>query len=190
MKYLKLFNEHNTIPDNFIRLDSIGHVLDPDNGFIYAKWIKGGYDHDNPYDVDEHEIQGLDGDDLKTLNKYWLYSEPFVKEKINFDLLEYIEHLSLDYLDDGCRLIIYVFVDDILVYTYLYPDIANHNRSLNTWQRYFKNNIDIISNSNDVSYKIRLDDKNNRYLSDETKELVSLVKDYFPGSAIKNAMVR
>ena len=51
MKYLKLYEEHNTIPDKFIRLNSIGHVLDPEEGVIYAMWKKGGYDHENPYDV-------------------------------------------------------------------------------------------------------------------------------------------
>ena len=180
MKYLKLFNEHNTIPSNFIRFNSIGHVLDPDNGTIYAIWKKGGYDHENPYEVDDHEIQGLDDNDLKTLNKYWLYSEPFVKENINWKLIETTKDLSLDYLDDGCRLIIYVFISDILVYT----DLSSHSRSSNKWSRYFKKNIDIISNSNDISYKIRLDSKKNNYLSDESKELSLSVKDYFPNEEL------
>jgi hypothetical protein len=180
MKHLKLFNEHNTIPSNFIRFNSIGHVLDPDNGTIYAIWKKGGYDHENPYEVDEHEIQGLDDNDLKTLNKYWLYSEPFVKEKINWKLIETTKDLSLDYLDDGCRLIIYVFIGDILVYT----DLSSHYTSSTKWARYFKKNIDIISNSNDISYKIRLDSEKNNYLSNESKELSLLVKDYFPNEKL------
>jgi hypothetical protein len=180
MRHLKLFNEHNTIPSNFIRLNSIGYVLDPDNGTIYAAWKKGGYDHENPYEVDEHEIQGLDEDDLKTLNRYWLYSETFVKEKINWELIETTKDLSLDYLDDGCRLVIYVFISDILVYT----DLSNHYTSSIKWTRYFKKNIDIISNSNDISYKIRLDSEKNHYLSNESKELSLLVKDHFPNEEI------
>jgi hypothetical protein len=180
MRHLKLFNEHNTIPSNFIRFDSIGCVLDPDNGFIYAMLKKDGYDHDNGYDVDEFGIQGLDANDLKTLNKYWLYSESFVREKINWELMETTKDLSLDYLDDGCRLIIYVFIGDILVYT----DLYSHYKSLTKWSRYFKKNIDTISNNNDVSYKIRLDSKKNNYLSDESKELSLSVKDYFPNEEL------
>ena len=38
MRYLKLYEEYDSIPDNFIRLDSIGHVLDPNEGLIYAIW--------------------------------------------------------------------------------------------------------------------------------------------------------
>ena len=49
MRYLKLYEEYDTIPSNFIRLDSIGHVLDPEEGVIYAMWKKGGYDHENGY---------------------------------------------------------------------------------------------------------------------------------------------
>ena len=44
MKYLRLYKEHNEIPDYFIDLDSIGYVLDPNTGMMYAKWKKGGYD--------------------------------------------------------------------------------------------------------------------------------------------------
>lgn len=52
MRYLKLFLEHSEVPSYFIDLDSVGYVLDPNTGFMYAKWKKGGYDHENPYEVD------------------------------------------------------------------------------------------------------------------------------------------
>ena len=54
------------------------------------------------------------------LDKYWLSVQSLVKDKINFDLIETTKELALDYLDDGCRLIIYSFISDILVYGFLY----------------------------------------------------------------------
>ena len=180
MRYLKIYEEYDSIPDNFIRLDSIGHVLDPNEGLIYAIWKKGGYDHENGYDVDEHEVQGLSDEDREVLDKYWLSVEPFIKDKINFDLIETTKELALDYLDDGCRLIIYSFISDILVYT----EIFEHSGKSIKYPKYFKNKLDIITESDSVSYIIRLDSRKYFYLSDESKELSSMVKEYFPAEKI------
>ena len=181
MKHIKTFNEHDTIPDNFIRLDSIGHVLDPDEGIIYAMWKRGGYDHENGYDVDEVEVQGLDERDKDLLDRHWLSVEPLVKDKINFDLIDTAKDLSLDYLDQGMRLIIYVFIDDILVYT----QIFNHDSGKVEYPKYFKHKLDSISESLNVVYRIRLDDKNYHYSSVKSKELSNLLQDYFPNEKIE-----
>ena len=182
MRYLKLYEEFNEIPNNFIRLDSIGHVLDPEEGVIYALWKKGGYDHENGYGVDEHEVQGLSDEDREVLDKYWLSVQSLVKDKINFDLIETTKELALDYLDDGCRLIIYSFISDILVYT----EIFEHDKESVKYPKYFKNRLDIINSSDDVNYIIRLDSKDYYYLSKESYQLSSLVKEYFPTEKIDN----
>jgi hypothetical protein len=177
MRYLKLYEEYDSIPDNFIRLDSIDYVLDPNEGLLYDLWKKGG---ENGYDVDEHEVQGLSDEDREVLDKYWLSVESLVKDKINFDLIETTKELALDYLDDGCRLIIYSFISDILVYT----EIFEHNGKSVKYPKYFKNKLDIITESDSVSYIIRLDSRNYYYLSKESKELSSMVKEYFPAEKI------
>ena len=70
MRYLKLYEEFNEIPSNFIRLDSIGHVLDPEEGVIYVMWEKGGYDHENPYDVKyDSQIEGISDEDREIVGK-------------------------------------------------------------------------------------------------------------------------
>lgn len=186
MRYLKLYEEYDTIPDNFIRLDSIGHVLDPNEGLIYAIWKKGGYDHENGYEVNDVEVQGLSIEDMEVLDKYWLSVDTFVKDKINFDLIERAKELALDYLDEGDRLIIYAFISDILIYT----EIFSHDRESVSYPKYFKNRLDIISSSDDIKYIVRLDDKKYYFESEKTKELSSLVKEYFPTEKIDNLITR
>ena len=176
MKYIKLYEEFDEIPNNFIRLDSIGHVLDPNEGLIYAIWKKGGYDHENGYDVDEVEVQGLSIEDREVLDKYWLSVDTLVKDKINFDLIETTKELALNYLDEGDRLIIYAFISDILVYT----EIFSHDVKSVKYPKYFKTKLDIISSSDDIKYMVRLDDKKYYFESEKSKQLSSLVKEYFP----------
>ncbi len=182
MKYLKLYQEHNSIPDNFVRLDSIGYVLDPNEGLIYAMLKSGGYEHMNGYDVDEQEVQGLSDEDREVLDKYWLSVEPLVRDKINFDLIETVKELALDYLDSGMRLIIYVFISDIFVYTEIFEHVSESVK----YPKYFRSKLDIIEESNSVRYAIRLDDSNYRYLSKESKELSSKLREYFPDEKIEN----
>jgi len=180
MRYLKLYEEH-TIPSNFIRLDSIGQVLDPNRGLIYPMLKRGGYDEENGYDVDEQEIQGLSQEDREVLDGYWLSVEPLVGDKINFDLIETAKDLSLEYLDSGMRLIVYVFISEILVFT----EIFSHDRESCEYPKYFKNRLDIIKESSSVSYVIRLDDKNYYYQSKTSKELASKIGEYFPDEKIE-----
>jgi hypothetical protein len=184
MRYLKLYEEHNTIPSNFIRLDSIGHVLDPNKGIIYPMLKSGDFDEENGYDIDEIEeieIQGLSQEDRELLDRYWLSVEPLIGDKINFDLIETAKDLSLEYLDSGMRLIVYVFISEILVLT----EIFSHDRESCEYPKYFKNRLDIITGSSSVSYVIRLDDKNFYYQSKTSKELASKVGEYFPDEKIE-----
>ncbi len=187
MRYLKIYEEYDTIPDNFIRLDSIGHVLDPNEGLLYALWKKGGYDHENPYEAgDDESLEGLSDEDREIVDKYLLSVEPFVKDKINFDLIETTKELALDYLDSGMRLIVYVFISDILVYT----EIFSHDRESVSYPKYFKTKLDIIKSSDSVNYIIRLDNKNYHFQSEKSKEFSSLVREYFPTEKIENPMSR
>jgi hypothetical protein len=184
MRYLKIYEEFDEIPSNFIRLDSIGHVLDPNRGIIYPMLKRGGYDEENGYDgfcVDEVEIQGLSQEDRELLDRYWISVEPLVGDKINFDLIETAKDLSLEYLDSGMRLIVYVFISEILVFT----EIFSHDRESCEYPKYFKNRLDIITGSSSVSYVIRLDDKNYYYQSKTSKELASKIGEYFPDEKIE-----
>ena len=101
MRYLKIYEEFDTIPSNFIRLDSIGHVLDPEEGVIYAMWKRGGYDQENPYeaDGDDESLEGLSDEDREIVNKYLLSCEPVIKNKINWNLIQTAKDIALDYLD-------------------------------------------------------------------------------------------
>jgi len=184
MKYLKRFKlqEHNTAPDNFIRLDSIGHYLDPDEGLLYAMWKRGGYDHENPYDVSyDDTINNIGDDDMKIVDRYWLSTKEIVEKKINWELIETAKDISLDYLDLGYRLCIYVFIDDILCYTQIFSHVDNSEK----WPKYFTNKINTIRNSNQLEYMVRLD-KNGILHSGNSKELHSQLELYHPTEKIKS----
>ena len=70
MIYLKLYEEHNSIPDKFIRLDSIGYVLDPEEGVLYPTLKAGGYDHNNSYEVGwDASIDGISDEDMELVEE-------------------------------------------------------------------------------------------------------------------------
>lgn len=165
MRYLKLYEEHNSIPDNFIRLDSIGHVLDPEEGVMYAMWKKGGYDHENPYKVgDDESIEGLDDEDRQIVDKYWLSCEDIKKDEINWKLIEMAKDLSLDYLDEHNELRIDVVVteninraftyEDILFY--VYQEVFSHNDVFKKWFKYFPSKMNVIKNKS-LSYRFNVE---------------------------------
>ena len=72
--------------------------------------------------------------------------------------------------------IIYAFISDILVYT----EIFSHDVESVSYPKYFKTKLGIISSSDDIKYIVRLDDKKYYFESEKSKELSSLVKEYFP----------
>jgi hypothetical protein len=168
MRYLKLYEEHNTIPDNFIRLNSIGHVLDPEEGVIYAMWKRGGYDHENPYEVGYDEsIDGLSDEDREIVDKYLLSIEPVVKQRINFDLVETAKDLSLDYLDEGYFLNIQVLVEDFPEFSDLfgqeegengtrhcvYFERFSHDFNNKEYKKFFPVNTKFIKESKELVYR-------------------------------------
>ena len=122
MRYLKLYEEHNSIPDNFIRLDSIGHVLDPEEGVIYALLKKGGYDSENPYEI-EQDLNHISDEEKQIVDKYWTSCEDITKDRINWNLIQTAKDLSLEYLDEGNELRIEVVVTETKNNYFTYEDI-------------------------------------------------------------------
>jgi hypothetical protein len=180
MRYLKLYEEFDEIPSNFIRLDSIGHVLDPEEGIIYAMWKKGGYDHENPYEIDtgnnyfndgedqyaDLEQRGLSNEDMSVIDKYLLYCEPVFKDKINFDLMQTAKEISLDFLDDGYTLVSQVLIesdekdkdsDDFIDYL-VYTEMFSHRftKTEKKYSRFFSNRMKVVKSKSELIYRFWL----------------------------------
>ena len=169
MRYLKLFENFghgiSSIPDNFIRLNSIGHVLDPEEGLMYAMWKKGGYDSENPYDVQgDNGIESISDEEKQIVDKYWLSCEDIKKDEINWKLIEMAKDLSLDYLDEHNELRIDVVVteninraftyEDILFY--VYQEVFSHNDVFKKWFKYFPSKMNVIKNKS-LSYRFNVE---------------------------------
>jgi len=196
MRYLKLYEEFDEIPSNFIRLDSIGHVLDPEEGIIYAMWKKGGYDHENPYEAgDDESLEGLSDEDGEIVDKYLLSCEPFVKQIINFDLVETTKDLSLDYLDDGYYLNIQVLVEDFQNGTrhLVYSESFSHDFNNKEYKKFFPVNTKFIKESKELVYRFTFSFDRSRqslmrsYLSNTEKmneELKDKLEEMFPDENI------
>jgi hypothetical protein len=204
MKYLKLYEEHDTIPDNFIRLNSIGHVLDPEEGVIYAMWKRGGYDHENPYDVSyDGSIEGLSDEDREIVDKYWISIESVVKQRINWELVENAKDISLDYLDEGYYLNIQVFVEDFPEFSDLfgeeegvngtrhlvYFETFSHDFNNKEYKKFFPVNTKFIKESKELVYRFSFNVDRSRqnlmtsYLSNTDKmngELKTKLNEMFP----------
>jgi hypothetical protein len=206
MRYLKLYEEHNSIPDKFIRLDSIGHVLDTEEGILYPALKSGGYDHKNPYEVGWDgwllDFDGVSDEDMELINKYWLSCKPFIEDKINWDLIQAAKDASLDYLDEGFNLSVIVSVDKTITYNkpgqfgdkfLVYSEIFSHDKiySDSNYRKLFLNNMRIVKNIEVLSYNFSLEPSRDsrhwgKILSDTRKsnELISLLKDMFPNEII------
>jgi hypothetical protein len=205
MIYLKLYEEHNSIPEKFIRLDSIGYVLDPDEGVLYPILKAGGYDHNNSYEVGwdssfpdfNLSIDGISDEDMELVNKYWLSCKPFIEDKINWDLIQAAKDASLDYLDEGFNLRVIVGYNlqiskrkgKLIVYS----EVFSHDKiySDSNYRNLFSNNMNIVKNNKELSYNFSLEPSRNsrhwgKMLFDTRKsnELISLLKDMFPNEII------
>jgi hypothetical protein len=151
MRYLKLFLEHNETPSHFIDLDSIGYVLDPNTGMMYAKWKKGGYDHENGYEVDfDDTIEGVSPEEELELSKWWKSCEEMVGDKINWDMINVAKDLSLDYLDEGLDLNIQVLASITRYHQngykiQVYYEGFSHNSSTQKWYKYFPEKMKIVT---------------------------------------------
>jgi hypothetical protein len=82
--------------------DSSGHVLDPNTGFIYPFDGIDTYDYDLSLYVDEIDWESVSKEDRNTIDKYWISTEKYIQ--VDFDLLQDLKDLSLDYLDEGLTL--------------------------------------------------------------------------------------
>ena len=202
MKYLKLYEEHDTIPDNFIKLNSIGHVLDPEEGIIYALWKRGGYDHENPYDISfDNYGDELSYEDKEIVNKYCLSIEPIVKQRINWNLVETAKDLSLDYLDEGYFLNIQVLVEDLenendrLDYTrhLVYSESFSHDFNVSEYKKFFPVNTKFIKESKELVYRFSFNVDRSRqnlmtsYLSDTdkmNKDMKDKLNEMFPSEKL------
>jgi hypothetical protein len=162
MKYLKLFLEHNEIPSHFIDLYSIGYVLDPNTGIMYAKWKKAfpsanildrGYDQvvysaENGYELDfDGTIPGVSPEEELELSKWWKSCEEMVGDKINWDMINVAKDLSLDYLDEGLDLNIQVLasITPTAGKIQVYYEGFSHNSSTQKWYKYFPEKMKIVT---------------------------------------------
>ena len=208
MRYLKLYEEHNSIPDNFIRLGSIGHVLYPEEGIIYAMWKKGGYDHENGYEVgDDESLEGLSGEDMSVIDKYFLSCEPVFKDKINFDLMQTAKEISLDYLDDGYTLVSQVLIEsdekyedsdeDSSIFNFIdylvYSEMFSHRFTVETekkYSRFFSNRMKAVKSKSDLIYRFWLSPDYSRFkgtankIDEFNKEIFDRLKGMFPDENI------
>ena len=122
MKYLKKYSKvfewkSEPIPDNFIDLQSIGHVMDPDTGRVYAKLTRGGYDIENPYWV-EDEMGNLSDDDVKIVDEYITYSKDVID--VDDKLINNIKDFLLDLIDNHYKVSIGIECNTIHVLTKLF----------------------------------------------------------------------
>ena len=156
MKYLKLFLEHNEIPSHFIDLYSIGYVLDPNTGIMYAKWTKAGYDQvvysaEKGYELDfDGTIPGVSPEEELELSKWWKSCEEMVGDKINWDMINVAKDLSLDYLDEGLDLNIQVLASITRYHQngykiQVYYEEFSHNSSTQKWYKYFPEKMKIVT---------------------------------------------
>lgn len=153
MKYLKKYKvfESNEIPDNFIRLDSIGHVLDPETGESYALLKKGGYDKDNGYDIMGGDYDYLSDDDREIVDSLIKSSED-LKEKIDFSFIDDIQDILVNIIDTGGRIEVEVEVGTVLVYDMYVSGVDKHETYYDLFPLYYR----MVSESDDVIYTLRV----------------------------------
>ena len=162
MKYLKRFNEssdhaYRKIPDNWIKLNSIGYVLNQHTGDIYPMHKDGTYDVYELFDAQEEPFHSLSEEDQETVDKYFKSSEPLLKNSINFELIDTLKDLSMDYIDEGVFLTIYVYSTskqpkrDFLVY---YESFTS-NDNFKEFSKFYKHDMDLLDPSN-LKYRFRV----------------------------------
>lgn len=166
MKYLNKFNEavwtkFRRAPDNFIRLEN--YYLDPINGLIHRMnpSNKLFYNDDEKIEIEKYWSWGLSlpielsTNDIEIIKSYYKSIETIVKDDIDWDLIQSIKDLSLDYLDKDCKVQIIVDVKMYKVYT----ESFSHIEKWNKYEKYFEKDIEQIKNlnkPNNFYYKIRI----------------------------------
>ena len=203
MKYLKLFENFghgiSSIPDNFIMLNSIGHVLDPETGLMYAVWKNGGYDIENPYEVEyDNGIEDISDEEREIVDKYYLSCEDVIKTKINWKLIQMVKDLSLEYLDEGNELKIKVIATETKTQLmignkiFVYNEIFSHEEDNIIWNKYFPNKMNIVKNgflAYEFTIQPQRESKNwgiKAWEPEMTRELSSKLIEMFPDETIVN----
>lgn len=150
MKYLKKYRIFESqIPENFIELKSIGHVLDPDSGLVYAMFKRGGYDKENPWDV-EDEIYNMSDDDVEIVNKYMTYSKDVID--VDDKTINDIKDILLDLIDNSYKVSVSLEVNTIHVLTRLFGNEREWLRYENLFPRYLK----MVKDSDKYIYSINI----------------------------------
>lgn len=160
MKYLNKFNDAWTkfrrAPENFIKLEN--HYLDPINGVIYRiNFSDKRFYKDEPIKLGSYNSLGiiLSDNDIEIVKKYYKSIEPIVKDSIDWELIQSIKDLSLDYLDKDYKVQVIVDVKTYKVYT----ESFSHIEKWNEYEKYFEKEIEQIKNlnkPNNFYYKIRI----------------------------------
>ena len=153
MKFLKKYKvfEWNSepIPENFIDLRSIGHVLNPDTGQVYAMLSRGGYDIENPYWV-EDEMGNLSDEDIKTVDKYITYSKDVID--VDDELMNNIKDFLIDLTDNSYKVSVGVEVNTIHVLTKLFGRKRDWSSYVDLFPKYLK----MVKGSNKYTYSINI----------------------------------
>jgi hypothetical protein len=145
-------------------------------------WKKGGYDHENGYEIDDGNLvhdgedqyaDGLSNEDISVIDKYLLSCEPVVKDKINFDLMQTAKEISLDFLDDGYTLVSQVLIEsdekdedsdeDSSIFNFIdylvYSEMFSHRFTIETekkYSRFFSNRMKVVKSKSDLIYRFWL----------------------------------
>jgi hypothetical protein len=153
MKYLKKYSKvfewkSEPIPDNFIKLQSIGHVLDPDTGRVYAMFTRGGYDIENPYWIEDEE--GLSDEDIKTIDKYITYSKDVID--VDDELLSNVKDFLLDLTDNSYKVSVGIEANTIHVLTKSFGRDRDWYHYVDLFPKYLK----MVKGSDKYTYSINI----------------------------------
>ena len=130
MKKIKTFRifeaEQKERMQKFIALNSIGHYLDPEHGYVYAMLKAGGYESE-PYPAEEELEENMDvlsQEERDQVNSVWKSCESVLSPALDQDLISDIKDIALaeEILDRGYHIRISVICDaiDKRVYTEWY----------------------------------------------------------------------
>ncbi len=146
------------IPSNWIKLNSIGHVLDSETGWLYPLYSNGiYYEDDNGYSIEWGDVSfdGISDEDMEITDSLWKSVEPIVKDRIDFELIDKLKDLSLDAIDDGFTLYYRVTIKGIrpLEHESIAFGGFNHQIDRFAYNRKFPKNFQhVMNNHNDIFY--------------------------------------
>jgi hypothetical protein len=150
MKYLKKYKIFESqIPENLIELKSIGHVLDPDSGVVYPMFKRGGYDKENPWDV-EDEISNMSDEDMEIVSKYMTYSKDVID--VDDKTINDIKDILLDLIDNSYKVSVSLEVNTIHVLTNLFGNERDWSHYVNLFPKYLK----MVKDSDKYIYSINI----------------------------------